>query len=40
VLSSAPAEAEMFTALEDMRGAIQGRDAEFIKNYRPIVKRQ
>jgi hypothetical protein len=39
VLSAAPAEAEMFGALEDIRSAIQRRDAEFIKGYRPFRKR-
>jgi len=38
VLSSAPAEADMFKALEDVRAAIARRDAEFIRNYQPFVK--
>jgi len=38
VLAAAPAEADMFKALEDVRAAIARRDAEFIKNYQPFVK--
>jgi len=38
VLSSAPAEADLFKALEDVRAAIARRDAEFIKSYQPFVR--
>lgn len=39
VLAAAPAESEMFTALEDIRTSIQKRDLAAIKAYKPFRKR-
>jgi hypothetical protein len=39
MLASAPAESEMFSALEDVRTAIRKREMDFIRNYKPFRRR-